>query len=889
MIVNRRHLLLLASVFCLAWLCGAGLQSNAIADNAVFFESNARAVLKTHCWHCHGEEEEIQAGLDLRLVRTMISGGDSGAAVVANNSAASLLLEKIQSGEMPPTGKRLSEAEIELLRSWIDQGAQTARPEPETFDASNFWTEEERSHWAFQPVRRPTVPAVVGRESVRTPIDAFVLAELEKHALSFSQEADRWTLLRRLTFDLHGLPPSLEQINQFLHDESPLAYEELVERLLAAPAYGERWARHWLDTAGYADSDGYNEVDRERLWSYRYRDYVIRAFNSDKPIDQFVIEQLAGDELVKQPFSNLSADDCEKLVATGFLRQSPDGTGQGEADPMLTRNDVVAETIKIATSSLLGLTVGCAQCHNHRYDPISQVDYFRLRALFEPALDSKNWRNRPARLVSTWQDEEQQLAAKVDAELAEIEGKRVAELDTLVTEVFEKEVAKLPEEQQDLARQARSIAADQRSAEQLALMKDHPSLNVDRGSVYLYEPTSMQEFNKKYETLVAETREKRPPESFIDALTEVPGQIPTTYLFSRGDYNQPREPVEPGDLSVLPEPAQIPSDNVEFATTGRRLGFAKHLTNGQHPLLGRVIVNRMWMHHFGRGIVATPSDFGVQGERPSHPELLDWLASELVRSGWSLKHLHRTIVTSATYRQRSQRRDSLERIDPDNRLLGRMNVRRLEAEAIRDAMIAVTGLSESSMFGPPEPVNPDEVGQVIIGQATRDGNGILVSKYEDGPRQYRRSIYVQVRRSQPLGVLEPFDLAAMTPNCDRRSSSTVAPQALLMMNNRQTVILAERFAKRLTQDIAENRVDRIAEQTRRGWLLALGSAPSTDEIARATELISAQLEWLLERDQAIAEGRISKEAKSTEMTPEVEALSLFCQALFSANPFLYVD
>jgi hypothetical protein len=841
-----------------------------------YFEREVRQILKTHCWHCHGEEPELQGGLDLRLVRTMHGGGDSGAAIVAGDSQASLLWQRIAAGDMPPGDKHLADHEITAIQRWLDQGALTLRPEPENLVDGEYWTEEERAHWSLQPVQRPAVPQVGsrGQQELRNPIDAFILDKLEAAGLQFSGRADRATLLRRLSFDLHGLPPTEAQLEDFSRDLSPDAYDRLVDSLLESPQFGERWGRHWLDTAGYADSDGYNENDRERAWVYRYRDYVIRAFNDDKPYDQFVIEQLAGDELLTPPYQDLTPTAIDSLVATGFLRLAPDGTGQGEAEPMLARNDHIAETIKIATSSLIGMTVGCAQCHNHRYDPISQADYFRIRSLFEPALDTNQWRVRSARFVSTWDEQQRQLAAQVDAELAEIEGRRVAELDTLVQQVFEQEVEKLPEEKRELAKLARTTAADQRDSEQLAILKEYPSLNVDRGSVYLYEPARMNEFNKKYETLVSETRAKRPAESFIDAFTEVPGQIPATHLFFRGDFNQPREVIVPGELSVLPRRASIPLDDTNLPTTGRRLAYAKHLTSGQHPLLGRVIVNRIWMHYFGRGIVATPGDFGVLGERPSHPELLDWLADELVRANWSLKHIHRLILTSNTYQQRSQRSSLAEQVDPENRLLGRMSVRRLEAEVIRDAMIAVTGQLHSVMYGPGEVVNPDDVGQVIIGQATRDGNGILVAKHEEGPAQYRRSIYIQVRRSMPLGVLEPFDLASLNPNCERRSSSTVAPQALLMMNNRQTVLLAERFAQRLLRDHPHVIVDQVSQ----GWRLALGRQPSPEELAASVKFVTSSREEIA----AIAE-------RAAELDPQVAALALFCQALMSSNPFLYVD
>ncbi len=869
------------TVLYLIAICFAGHATGVIAaeTTTVLFERDVRPILKAHCFQCHGEEEKAESKLDLRLVRWISKGGESGPAVVAGKPAESLIWKRVAAGEMPPKGKGLSDKEKTTLSAWIEQGAKTARLEPESIVAGSDWTEEEREWWAFQPVRRSAVPNVTRANLVRTPIDRFLLAELEKQQLSFSSEVDRRVLARRLTMDLWGLPPSPEFVERLVADDSADAHERFVDELLASPLYGERWGRHWLDAAGYADSDGYTETDRERPWAFRYRDYVIRSLNADKPFDQFVVEQLAGDELLTPPYQNLSPNDTDRLVATGFLRMAPDGTGQGGVDQNVARNDVVAETIKIVSTSLLGLTIGCAQCHSHRYDPISQQDYFRFRAVFEPALDWKTWRDPPARLVNIWTPAEHELAAKVDFELREIEEKRVAELDGIVNEVFEKEVGKLAVERHELAREARKAAADKRTPEQLQIIKDHPSLNVDRGSVYLYEPQRMQEFNKKYEKINADSRAKRPADSFIACLTEVPGHKPPTNLFFRGDFNQPREAIAPGPLSILPDQAEIPDDDLQVPTTGRRLALARQLTNGRNPLVGRAIVNRVWMNHFGRGLVASPGDFGRLGERPSHPELLDWLVDEFLRTGWSLKSLHRLIVNSTAYRQSSIRTESLQARDPDNRLLGRMNVQRLETEAIRDALLEVSGVRTATMFGPASPVNPDDVGQIIVGKAIRDGNGILVAKLEDSPEQFRRSVYVQVRRSMPLGVMEPFDIATVTPNCDRRSASTVAPQALLMMNNEIVVRFAERFAQRVITEVGDD----PTAQVRRAWLLAFGRDADEPATAEAVAFLNAQRQHFTPPTEA------AKPATPPTLTPNQQALALLCQALMSSNQFLYVE
>jgi hypothetical protein len=846
------------------------------AGEPLHFETNIRPILKAHCFQCHGDEEKHEANLDLRLVRTMTKGGDSGPVVVSGKSTESLLARRVQADEMPPGKKKLSATEKATLRAWIDQGAQTVRPEPEAITEGSQWTDEERSYWAFQPVRRPPLPETSSR--VESPIDAFLLAKLQASGLSFSPPTDRRTLARRLSFDLLGLPPVPERVEAFIADASPDAYARLVDEYLASPHCGERWARHWLDVAGYADSDGYTENDRERPWAYRYRDYVIRSLNSDKPLDQFIVEQLAGDELLQPPYANLSPEDADKLIATGFLRMAPDGTGEGGVDAKVASNDVVAETIKIVSTSLLGVTVGCAQCHNHRYDPISQVDYYRFRAIFEPGFNLAQWRNPPQRLVNMWSPAEHEQAAAVAKELAEIEGKHNAELDQIVSEIFEKEIGKLPAEQQQAARDARAAAADKRTPEQQQILKDHPSLNVDRGSAYLYEPKRLDEHKKKYEQLRADANKKRPADSFVACLTEVPQQIPPTHVFFRGDINQPRQAVEPGGLSVLgPLAASIPPDDPQLPTTGRRLALARQLTDGKHPLLARVLVNRVWMHHFGRGLVASPGDFGYLGEQPSHPELLDWLADELVRSGWQLKQLHRLIVLSTAYQQSSQRNEAQDKVDPDNRLLGRMSVRRLEAEAIRDAILEVSGSRSEAMFGPAATVNPDEVGQVIIGKATRDGNGILVAKPDTGEDQFRRSVYVQVRRSMPLGMLEPFDVASTAPNCERRTSSTVPPQSLLMMNHDIVLQQSQRFAQRVAAETGDD----VAARIRRAWQLAYGQPASEADVSVALGLIEAERQHF--------ELLYAAAKEKPALTPPQQALAVFCQALLSSNRFLYVD
>ena len=710
-----------ASLIAFVCLCLSATAS--LAQEPLTFEQHVRPILKARCFHCHGEEGAPEAGLDLRQVRRMQAGGDSGPAIVPGDPDASLLLQRIRAAEMPPPdkGQPLAPHEVALIRRWIAQGARTRRPEPEHLP---HVTDEERQFWAFQPPTRPPLPPVRQPAALRTAIDAFLLAELEKHRLGFAPPADRATLLRRATLDLTGLPPTPEEVAAFLADPAPDAWERLLDRLLASPHYGERWGRHWLDVAGYADSDGYTEKDPPRKYAYKYRDYVIRALNADLPWDQFLVAQLAGDELLTPPYTNLTAPQADLLAATGFLRMAPDGTGDASVDQKVARNDVVAETLKIVTSSLLGLTVGCAQCHDHRYDPIPQADYYRLRAIFEPAFDPQHWRRPSERLVSLWDDATRHKAEAIDAELKQLDQQRQTALDQIVESIFEAELAKLPsDELRQQARAARAAPAAQRTPEQQQLLKEYPTLNVSRSSAYLYDRKRVDAVNQQFDERQKSLRQQRPAEDYVPCLTEVPGQVPATFVLARGDVNQPREAVEPGELSVLADAPAIPLDDPSLPTTGRRLAYARWLTSGRHPLVARVLVNRFWLLHFGQGIVATPGDFGQLGARPTHPALLDWLATRLVEDGWSLKRLHRLLMTSAAYQQSSQRRAELDAIDPDNRLLGRMNVRRLEAEAIRDALLCVSGKLERKMGGPPVPVTVDEVGQVIVGLDNRDSAG----------------------------------------------------------------------------------------------------------------------------------------------------------------------
>jgi hypothetical protein len=762
----------------------------------ISFEHHVRPLLKAYCLDCHGGEEELQGDLDLRLARLIRKGGESGAAIIPGRPDDSLLIQRVRDGEMPPGEKKMPAADIDKLKRWIAAGAPTLRPEPELIDKGIGITPEEREFWAFQPLSKPAShPDDASKSSwARSAIDWQIESIAKSAGAPLADDADRATLLRRASLDLTGLPPTAEELDEFVASDAPDAFEQRLDRMLASPRYGERWGRHWLDAAGYADSDGYTNTDSPRPYVYKYRDYVIRSLNSDLPVDQFILEQLAGDELVGETTTNFTPEQIRWLTATGFLRLAADGTGSGAPDQDLARNQVMADTLKIVSSSLLGLTVQCAQCHNHRYDPIPQADYYRLRAIFEPALDWKNWRAPQQRLVSLYTDADRAQAAQVESEAQRVQAEKNEKQAQYLAAALEKELLKFPEDRRPALRMAYQTPADKRTPEQTALLKENPSVNISPGTLYQYDAMAAEDL-KKFDQRIAEIRAKKPVEDFVHALVESNPTPPTTFVFHRGDHRQPKNAVTPGDLTIAAPPGSrfdisLAASPLSAATSpataspaaagksGRRSAFAKHLTQGNHPLFGRVLANRLWQHHFGRGFVGTAGDLGMLGERPTHPALLDWLALEWYERQWSWKSMHRLLMTSAVYRQ-SSRNDAAQGNDQDNRLWARASVRRLDAEQIRDRMLFATGELSQRMFGPAAPVKEDEVGQVVVAEG-----------------EPRRSIYLLARRSQPVALLTAFDAPVMETNCERRPTSTVATQSLMLMNGEFVLRQAESLAKR---------------------------------------------------------------------------------------------
>lgn len=848
------------------------------------FEKDIRPILKAHCFDCHGEGEALKGGLDLRLRRLMLKGSDNGPVVVPGKPDRSALFKMVATGEMPKREKKLTREQVALIKAWIADGAKTARPEPTEIGKGSGITEEERAFWSFQPVQRPAIPKTKSKDRVRTPIDAFLASRLAKEKLSFSPDAEKITLLRRASFDLTGLPPTPDEVQAFLADRAPDAYERLIDRLLSSSHYGERWGRHWLDIAGYADSDGYSDADPPRAYAYKYRDYVIRSFNCDKPVDRFITEQLAGDELARltQADARKALSDpqlLELLIATGFLRMGADGTATPAVDQDAVRNQVVADTIKITSTSLLGLSVGCAQCHDHRYDPIPQTDYYRIRAVIEPAYDWKNWRTPEQRLISLYTEADRKKAAEIEAEAKKLAEEKEAKQKQYIDEALTKHLEKFEQELREKLRAAYDTPAEKRTEEQKKRLADNPSVNINAGVLYQYNQKAADDL-KAMDAKVAEIRARKPLEDFISVLTEPADKVPTTYLFHRGDPKQPKETVPPGGLSVLAatgRTVELPPEDPAVPTTGRRLAFAQWLTSGTNPLVARVLVNRVWMHHFGRGLVGTPSDFGAMGERPTHPELLDWLANDFVDHGWRLKRLHKMIMTSTAYRQSSQRNPRGDQRDPENRLYSRKSVTRLDAEAMRDSILATSGAFNRAMFGSPVPVRPDVHGQIVVGIDKTEGDNKMPVEVPLKGEEFRRSVYVQVRRSRPLAVLHAFDAPVMEVNCERRQASTVATQSLMLMNSQFILDQATRFAQRLQKEAGND----VAEQVNRAWQIAFSRTPAETELADALEFLSRQQEHL--------KTMVADKDQKTTMTPERQALANFCQALLSANEFLYVD
>ncbi len=723
---------------------------------AAFFESKVRPVLVGSCLQCHGAKKQ-RGDLRLDSRAALLQGGERGPAVVPGDPDHSLLIQAVRHAhddlKMPPN-KRLSDADVQALAAWVKGGA--AWPE----GAASARLREERP-WAFRPLRQVEPPPDANGWSA-IPVGRFVLAKLRERGLRPAPPADKRTLIRRVTFDLTGLPPTPEEIDAFLADAAPGAYERLVERLLASPRYGERWGRHWLDVARYADTGGF-EADHNYPNAWRYRDYVIRALNADKPFDRFLQEQVAGDELWP--------GDRDAVTATGLycvgpvLPESASAVGQLEQEWLTDAADTTG-------AAFLGLTFGCARCHDHKYDPLTQKDYYGLEAVFAAS-------DRP------FPDKVRVL--------------RVKALNGLLSD------APVPKE----------------------------VLNDPRCTVHTEGKTGFHLFHRD-----------RPLE---------------VRRLARGELSKAREVVGPAVPAVLPLAGRGP-DFSRVAPEKRRAELARWLTSADCPLTARVIVNRVWGWHFGQALARTPNDFGAQGEPPTHPELLDWLARDLVEHGWSLKHLHRRILLSETYRMRSAADGPGLRVDADNRLLWHFPRRRLEGEAIRDAMLACAGTLNGKPFGPPAvpPLGKEE----LTGLFDARGKWPVT---KDATEHTRRSVYLLVRRTFVYPLFAAFDPPELMTSCPRRAPTVVPTQALTLLNSPVADQQSAAFARRLLRECGTDPERAVG----RAWVLAFGRPPQQQEAEHAAAFL--------------------RERTAAHRGKAEEALAELCLALNNANEFVYVD
>jgi hypothetical protein len=945
----------------------------ATPDEIAFFEKEVLPVLKANCFKCHGDGK-IRGGLRLTTREMTLKGGDTGPAVSLDKPETSPLLQAINykdGMEMPPTGK-LAQKDIDVLTKWVKAGlpyasGQAVQAKPEPAAEGGKVTAAARAYWAYRPMQRPDVPVVKNKAWVRSPVDAFLLARLEPVGIAPAPPADRVALIRRVAYDLTGLPPKPEEVDAFVKDTAPDAYERLIDRLLASPQYGEKWGRHWLDLVRYAETHGY-ERDLAKPAAWRYRDYVIDSFNKDKPYDLFLREQLAGDEL----------DEVtpETLTATGYYRL---GIWDDEpADRPLARYDVLDGIVSTTSQVVLGMTVGCARCHDHKKDPIPQRDYYRLLAFFQDVTDMnvRNTKNiatdaqkkEYARLVQEKEAreaelhrQEYQLEQKFALALAQKKGIRVADqpasdlvdvsfrfyrdtwkkLPDFAALKFETEgrVAsdfftlgpasrleaiglvfdaklKVPHkgeyafqfetaegvrftvdgktliDQPDRGRHAGEVKATLRDgllpvrleyfnsyerphlhlswsgpgmAERLLTEERIPEEPVKLGDLIRQhgdevlgkaETKQLLGLSKELER----SRKKKLTEPGLEVMcVEERGRAPT-HVLARGNPGSPGERVEPGFPEILDEAkTKISQRDAAAPVSGKRRALAEWLTSPRNPLTARVLANRLWQFHFGRGIVPTSNDFGKLGEPPTHPELLDWLASELVDGGWQLKRMHKLLMLSSAYQMSARASEPGLRLDPANHLFGRFNMRRLSAEEVRDSILAASGRLNLKAGGPPVyPLIPKEV---LAGQS-RPGDGWGRSPPEEAAR---RSVYVHVKRSLLVPILAVHDQADTDSSCPVRFTTTVPTQSLGMLNGEFTNEEAGAFADRLRHESP----DRLDAQVRRAIRLTTARPARDDEV---------------EHDLAFI-----KDLQAKAKLSDREALRQYCLLALNTNEFIYLD
>ena len=827
---------------------------------AADFEATVRPILDSSCLPCHGEATR-SSGFSVADAESVIGGGARyGPAVQAGNPGGSILVRLLRGELAPrmPLGKpTLADTDLASIEAWI-------RRLPPAAAAT-----EETAHWAFVQPRREQPPTTTSPSWARNGIDTFILSSLENSGLTPAAEASRSTLIRRLYFDLIGLPPPWEEVKAFVRDTSPDAYGRLVDRLLADPRHGQRWARHWLDLARYADTSGY-EGDPENYHTWRYRDYVVDAFNYDKPYDRFIEEQIAGDEFVRSLSATpLPPPDPEHVVALTFLRLAPFTEPRGER----SRHELLSEMTGTVSSVFLGLTAGCAQCHDHKYDPLPISDFYRLKAFFAtvyiaPARPGDIFQIGGPQPAAFYRPGEEAWAAsereRLRSELKEAE----AEFEAFQKPLLER-LRAVAKERPGQGSEAGAVSdeGEPTLGDLVRAIKEQdedPGTSSDAVQFLSAERERHASFRRRIRILKDKILRLEPSAMSLRTMDPPPygPSVPTTYVLNRGQWDQPTEPVEPGFPSAIAghsRPARlIQVDRYQrHPGHGRRITLARWIANPENPLTARVMVNRLWQYRFGQGIVETSSDFGRNGARPTHPELLDWLAVRFVDEDWSLKALHRLMVTSSTYRQASRRLSQRsEAADPDNRMLWRFPRRRLEGELIRDSILAVSGRLNLAQGGPPvSPPLPSGLENEL--DSAYENNFWEVS---DDREATRRSLYVFQRRSLSLPLLQTFDAPALDASCERRRTSVTPLQALSLYDgdflNEQASHLASRV--RVASD------GQPESQVRRAFQLVLSRDPSAEEIAEATGFLA--------------------KAGSQE-----EGLLGLCRVLLNSNEFVYVN
>ncbi len=798
--------------------------------------TDAVRILAERCTACHGETR--MSGLDMRTREGLVRGGTRGASIHPGDASSSVLVQAVlRAGElqMPPNADQLSEEDIAVLRKWVDEGA--LWPTDPAVTSAETW-------WSFRPVSRPSVPQA-GEDWARGDIDRFIARGHARQGLARVPESDRRTWIRRATYDLHGLPPTPEEVESFLTDDSPEAFARVVDRLLESKRYGERWGRYWLDAVRYADSGGF-ETDIYFRDAWRYRDYVIKSFNDDKPFDQFIREQVAADEIWPDDIELRGSYDIpeekqrhlDARIGTGLYTV---GTVYHEAalDGRQLRYEWMVDSVDVTGEAFLGLTISCARCHDHKFDPISQKDYHRMMAFFEgteirriPVVNKMTEFGYYSAYPRQLQVFEYQEAIKaLDARVRE---RRVDEIaagfDDVIVAAYRK-----PKKKRSVEEQVKAAILERALTE--AGLLENPG-------GYTQDPGHTKEERDLRDTLINKLGEAASRAFFELQAATVLGRADVSYptrMTHRGDWRSTGDVVEPGVPAVL-------SGAIEAAAPGgRRKALANWLSDPGNPLVARVMVNRIWQGHFGEGIVRTPNNFGRQGEPPSHPELLNWLAAEFVESGWSVKAIHRLIMLSSAYRAGSGSEPSNLAKDPSNVQLWRMNRRRLDAESLRDAVLAVAGSLNPKMGG--RPVRPPLSKEERLGMW--DQNDWPESF--DASEHNRRSVYIFAKRQFPYPMFKTFDAPDPASSCGRRAVTTVAPQALTLLNSEFMLRSAEALAERIASP-------EDPEQTvRTAWELSFSRPPDQDEMEQAVEMLA--------------------NAGTRD----------FCLMLFNLNEFIYID